>query len=458
MKALKLPILFILTLFCSNLQGQVAHTAASKGVNIHYTSFGAGPPVLIINGGPGFSSEGFIPLAKKIAKEGYQTILYDQRGTGQSFMDKTDSSTITMDLMVEDIEAIRLKMGMEEWTVLGHSFGGIMANHYAAAHPDRVKAMIASSSGGIDLALLENAQENLYSKLSQTELDSMRYWRGQMRSGDNQVFARKQFARFMAAAYVYNRQFIPVVAERLTQGNLSLNRLVWQDLIRIQYDCKPKLGSFDKPVLIIQGKNDIIREDLAYTADSVFSNSKLVFLDSCGHYGWLDQPDEYFSTIFRFLEKVEAQAENEKQVRRVLENYIQSIYTTDSTLVETIADSSLQKSGHYYSLKQKEWSYEDMDFEELQHTAALYNRKRWLPEWAPAEIEIYEVKEKVAAAKVKAIWGFDYLLLSKKKNRWIIDKVLWQSYSSEEGKQYFTRLKKRSEEEADNQMAPLDTP
>ena len=49
-------------------------------------------------------------------------------------------------------------MKIEEWIVLGHSFGGIMANYYSAQHPSHVKAMISSSSGGIDLALLGNAQ------------------------------------------------------------------------------------------------------------------------------------------------------------------------------------------------------------------------------------------------------------------------------------------------------------
>ncbi|MDX1651471.1 MAG: alpha/beta fold hydrolase [Brumimicrobium sp.] len=441
MKVLSLVISFTLSFFVYTLQGQEENFVESNGVNIHFTIFGEGPPVLIINGGPGFSSEGFVPLAKKIANEGYQTILYDQRGTGKSSMEKVDSTNITMDLMVEDIEAIRKKMNIDEWIVLGHSFGGIMANYYTAQYPSRVKAMISSSSGGIDLSLLRNAQSNLYSKLTQTELDSMRYWSAQRRNGDNSEYAQKQFAKYMAPAYVYDRKFIPVVAERLTQGNMALNRLVWNDLIRIEYDCKPKLRSFDKPVLIIQGKNDIISENLASTADSVFPNSKVVLLDSCGHYGWLDQPVDYFGKIFSFLKHVEEHSENVKKVKVVLQNYIKSIYISDSAMVEKIADSTLQKSGHYYSPRRKTWSYEDMDFEGLQHTAATYNRKKWLPEWAPAEIEIYEVKEKVASAKVKAIWGFDYMLLSKKNGQWMIDKVLWQSYTADEQKEYFTRLK-----------------
>ena len=446
MKSFSIAMLILSIIQNHDSHGQEEHFAESEGVNIHFTTFGEGPPILIINGGPGFSSEGFVPIATEISEGGYQTILYDQRGTGQSAMSETDSTNITMDLMVRDIEAIRKDLYIDEWIVLGHSFGGMMANYYAAKHPSKVKAIISSSSGGIDLALLGNAQADLFSKLTQTEIDSMRHWRGQMQTGDNPEYARRKFARYMAPAYVYNKEFIPVVAERLTQGNLSLNRLVWDDMIRIDFDCKEELSSFSKPVLIIQGKEDVITEDLAKQADSVFQNSKIVLLDSCSHYGWLDQPDKYFNSIFAFLKDVEQFSEDENQVRLVLENYIKSIYDADSTLVETIADSSLQKSGHYYSHQRKRWSYENMDFAGLQHTAATYNKKGLLPDWAPAEIEIFEVKEKVASAKIKAIWGFDYVLLSKQDGQWIMDKVLWQSYSPEEREEYFKKLRSIEEE------------
>lgn len=67
--------------------------------------------------------------------------------------------------------------------------------------------------------------------------------------------------------------------------------MVWEDMFRIEFDCKDELQSFDAPVLIIQGKQDIIPESLALTADSVFTNSSLVFLDQ------LDQRVEYLGAI-----------------------------------------------------------------------------------------------------------------------------------------------------------------
>ncbi len=52
--------------------------------NIRYQTFGEGTPILIINGGPGMNSQGFQDVAEKISLFGFSTIIYDQRGTGNS--------------------------------------------------------------------------------------------------------------------------------------------------------------------------------------------------------------------------------------------------------------------------------------------------------------------------------------------------------------------------------------
>ena len=85
---------------------QESGTVNSNDEQIHYTTFGTGDPILIINGGPGMSSAGFVGLAKELSKNN-RTIIYDQRGTGSSKMKLLDSSSINMEHMIEDIEAIR---------------------------------------------------------------------------------------------------------------------------------------------------------------------------------------------------------------------------------------------------------------------------------------------------------------------------------------------------------------
>lgn len=270
---------------------------------LHYQLIGEGKPVLIINGGPGFSSEGFLSIGQEIASLGYRTILFDQRGTGKSTLKNLDATRISMTLMAEDMELIRKDLGLKDWILLGHSFGGMLANYYTTLHPERVSAIIHSSSGGVDLQLLENARDNLYSRLSQQEIDSLTYWRRKV-DQENSIHNRKKYTRFLASAYVYDKKYISVVSERLMHGDMSINRMIWQDMVRMEFDCKEALRTFDKPVLIIQGKQDIIPEALAWTASSVYSNSTVNIIEECGHYGWLDQEEAYLETIKSFLERV----------------------------------------------------------------------------------------------------------------------------------------------------------
>lgn len=265
---------------------------------IHYKIFGKGNPILIINGGPGMSSEGFVHLAEQLSKN-HQTIIYDQRGTGLSKL-KTLNGNITMDLMVDDIESLRKHLKIENWVVMGHSFGGMLAYYYASKHPDCVKAMIQSSSGGMDLDLLGSI--NITSKLSRTENDSLNYYNSRIAEGDTTYKTLLGRGRFLAPAYLYNKKYVPIIAERLTQGNSAINNLVWANLRSIRYDVKEEMKSFHKPVLILHGSNDIVAREVAETAQNILPNSRLIILQNTSHYGWLEQPKQYFGEIESFLE------------------------------------------------------------------------------------------------------------------------------------------------------------
>lgn len=270
----------------------------SQDVETHYEVYGDGLPILLINGGPGFSSEGFRPLAQKLAVNN-KVIIYDQRGTGQSPLENPNSENISMDLMVIDIEHLRKQLEIEEWVVMGHSFGGMLASYYTAKHPENVSSLILSASGGLDLSILGTNLVN--ERLTQNERDSLNYWRQRIQDGDHSHYAQLKRATFLAPAYLEDKSNVPAVAERLTQGNLALNGLVWRDMRRIGFDVKDEMSKYNKPVLIMHGEQDVVDPASAKSADKIFPNSKLVMMPNCSHYGWLDQPELYFKEIFDFL-------------------------------------------------------------------------------------------------------------------------------------------------------------
>lgn len=273
----------------------------SSNATLSYKTFGKGKPLLIINGGPGMNSEGFSGIAEEISKFNYQTITYDQRGTGKSIVQNPGSENITMDLMVEDMENLRKHLKLEKWSILGHSFGGLMAAYYATKHPDRIEKLIFSSSGGINMNFTTYIGQTLNNILTESQRNSLAMYQKKMDNGDTSMETRIERAKVLANAYVYDKSKADIIAQRLTQINFDINGLVIGNLHKINFNCSKSFKNFRQPILVLQGKNDIIKVETAEEIAAAFPNSKLVLINNCGHYGWLDAKEVYLNAIKSFL-------------------------------------------------------------------------------------------------------------------------------------------------------------
>ena len=147
-----------------------------------------------------------------------------------------------MDLMIADMEALRKHLKVDNWSILGHSFGGMLAAYYTAKYPQHVSSLVFSSSGGPDLDLFNYI--DITGRLTEIQRDSLQYWDRQIAAGDTSYHARFRRGMQLAPAYLFDKKYVPIIADRLTQGNLQINTLVFQDLRRIEFDCKPQLKLF----------------------------------------------------------------------------------------------------------------------------------------------------------------------------------------------------------------------
>jgi proline iminopeptidase len=103
-----------------------------------------GRPGLYLHGGPG---SGFSPGQRRFFDpDVYKIVLFDQRGSGRSRPLAEDPSaglhTNTTQHLIADIEALRMMLGVEAWTILGLSWGTTLALAYAQAHRERVNALV----------------------------------------------------------------------------------------------------------------------------------------------------------------------------------------------------------------------------------------------------------------------------------------------------------------------------
>jgi proline iminopeptidase len=107
---------------------------------IVYAHPGAGEPVLLLHGGPGCPAY-LEPVAALLP--GRWVVRFDQRGAGGSV---AVNRQIGIEDYLADIEAVRAHCQIERWHIFGHSWGGLLAEVYARAHPDRVLSLFLSNS------------------------------------------------------------------------------------------------------------------------------------------------------------------------------------------------------------------------------------------------------------------------------------------------------------------------
>ena len=104
---------------------------------------GRGDPLFLISGGPGGSHVGMHSFDG--LKDSSTLVYIDNFGRGKSDT-ATDVKDYSIDRDVEDIEGIRKELGYEQINLLGHSYGGVVAQLYAVKYPKRVKHLIIADS------------------------------------------------------------------------------------------------------------------------------------------------------------------------------------------------------------------------------------------------------------------------------------------------------------------------
>ncbi|MCW8960468.1 MAG: alpha/beta fold hydrolase, partial [Ignavibacteriaceae bacterium] len=116
----------------------------ANGVMIYYEEFGNGEPLMIVHGGPGASHDYFLPYLLPLARH-YRLIFIDERGSGKSER-LEDVKLYTVENMVEDVEAVRKALGIGKMNLLGHSYGGVLAEAYALKYQENLSHLILCST------------------------------------------------------------------------------------------------------------------------------------------------------------------------------------------------------------------------------------------------------------------------------------------------------------------------
>ena len=270
------------------------------GVVLHYRTFGSGSPVVLLSGGPGFEVDYMLPVGDFLPPS-YQRVFLEQRGTGRSRVELT-SDTMTIGNVVEDLEGLRVHLKQERLFLVGHSWGGMLAMAYAAAHPDRIDRMILIGPGGPTLEFTQWFPDNIRMRLRPEDLEAERSWDDAEKRGVDPDKAALEGIRAVTPGYFFDRGKGLAFAKQLTDGtvHVKVNLLLFDDMAK-GYDSRPGLHRLERPVLIVQGHQDPVGDKTAEDIHAAIKTSVLTYINKCGHFPWLEQPDSFRRAINEFL-------------------------------------------------------------------------------------------------------------------------------------------------------------
>lgn len=279
-----------------------AKTLARPDLALHYKDYGQGEPVLVLMGGPGFSGEGMEPVARIIAKRG-RAIVPDQRGSGGSIPE--DAKAITLDATIADLEALRKELGLEKWTVWGCSWGGMLALEYASKYPSGIKGLVLVGSGGASWAFARAFRDNMKARMTVDDLSAQQYWSRPVVVSKDPMRAAIEGMRATLPSQFYDRTKVHEAIAFLKAGKEHYNPDAGEYLspaygegasARIE-----ALSKLDIPALILHGRQDPMPESVALENQKLLKGSRLVWLDQCGHWAWIEQPAAVEKALFEFL-------------------------------------------------------------------------------------------------------------------------------------------------------------
>ena len=115
-------------------------------------------------------------------------------------------------------------------------------------------------------------------------------------------------------------------------------------------------------------------------------------------------------------------------VQQAALDYIDGIYLTDTSRIERSVHPQLQKRGFWRDSATQPWGPQtQMTYEQLVKVAQTWNAKKDR-DLSIKKVDVYEVLDQTATAKIAANWGIDYMHLAKYDGRWKIINILWQAH------------------------------
>lgn len=251
--------------------------------------------LVVLHGGPGEPHDYLRPHFDTLVSDRHNVVYYDQRGSGKSKLD-AGSAFPDWQTHVRDLEAIRVCLRQERLTLVGFSWGALLALLFALEHPHRVAQLILVSPVPVHVADMAIVAKNLTRSESRPEMDRLRA----QFAKEPRHPAHERFLLNVAACLVD-----PFVALSLTpvEPNAEAAEATLRSLGN--FDLRPRLAALSTiPTTILYGREDpVSAASAASTAQAL--GATCIVLDACGHAPFVEAKETFFGHVARVLNDID---------------------------------------------------------------------------------------------------------------------------------------------------------
>lgn len=285
-----------------------------NGAKLYTVTVGKGEPLLIIPGGPGSSHPGYRRFDSLTVNSNIQVVYYDAFGRGKSDTAK-DIKEYSIERDIEDVEGLRKAMHLDKISLLGHSYGSVVAQGYALKYPEHTKRLIIANGFHSYIMWQENDDNcNHEIKENYPEVwDTLMQLREQGYVSSDAV-CQKIYGRVpYGFLYAYNPDNFISRGSKPYPNSFN-SRLYYQMVGKDgdfivgndigNFDYRKELKNLKMPVLIIAGRYDRVAvPSMQVKYKEYCPQAQFVMFEHSGHNPQVEEPEKEFALIKEFMSK-----------------------------------------------------------------------------------------------------------------------------------------------------------
>ena len=264
-----------------------------------------GVPLIILHGGPGGCVERYEPL-EKLADFGIPLIFYDQLGCGYSKVPKNHKISWNFRIFLDEFENLVNYFNLKKYSVLGHSWGGMLALEYVCnfEHKNLEKLVLFSTLPSTKIWNDEHLK--MLDEFSPEERAAL------LNENDGKNYDKEVYKKAIKKFYKNHvgkrsKDIYPFKTKRFPKTNKEIYEKMWgkSELFGtgtlLNWNVEDKLHTIDVPTLILSGALDESTPKMNELMNKEIKNSKWVLLKKSHHIGYAEEADLVVETIKKFI-------------------------------------------------------------------------------------------------------------------------------------------------------------